>query len=87
VFTNCAKESSPAHSGSSKNTTSQSILRTLHKCCANMRSQLLQFCMFHFYTSSLCDTLKFQYRIDIANIVDGAVVILWGGAIEWMVLL
>jgi len=29
VFTNCAKESLPAHSGSSKATTSQSILSTL----------------------------------------------------------
>jgi len=30
--------------------------------------------MLHFYTCSLCDTLKLKYTVDIVNTVDGAVV-------------
>jgi len=42
--------------------------------------------MFHFYIFCWFNTLIFQYTVDKFNIVDGAVVTKWDGAIKYFML-
>jgi hypothetical protein len=43
----------------------------LYSCCANLRSQLLQFCVLHFCACCLSDTFKYKVTV---TVVDSAVV-------------